>query len=56
MKIDIQLHLAHLLAAAPEDQPALLQRVAALAWKEGHTAGLEETLTDPETPNPYSAS
>jgi hypothetical protein len=52
--IDIKAHLQHLLAAAPEDQEALLQRVAAMAWSRGYDAGLGHGFTDPETPNPYS--
>jgi hypothetical protein len=57
VKIDIALHLEHLLAADPADQPALLRRVAALAWGEGFNTAYEagRDLGTQEFKNPYSA-
>lgn len=54
--IDIQAHLALLLKAAPADQAELLQRVAALAWKEGFNTAFEagRELETETFPNPYS--
>lgn len=54
--MDIQAHLTQLLKSSSEDQLEQLQRIAALAWKEGFNTAFEagKDLTTETFPNPYS--
>jgi hypothetical protein len=52
--VDLGVHLAHIERADPADRAALIQRIAALAWREGLNVGADLVQTDPSPINPYS--
>lgn len=52
--MDLDLFIAHIERTTdPADRAALIQRVAALAWREGWNVGYEHDITADEVPNPY---